>query len=341
MPASMKDVASLAGVSLGTVSNVLNRPDLVAPATRARVEQAIRDLDFVPSAAARTMRARRSRVIGLIVPDLSNPFFTAVARGVEDACLEAGFAVILCNSDEDPGREDRYLELLDSQRVGGILITPTRKSLKPLSRFLEQGVAIALLDNDTASTEVCSTSVDDRLGGRLAIEHLMALGHQEIGWLAGPADIPQVAERYAGIVKATEKTNVALTNIVSAQMTTTAAEAAVEAALSEGFRGTGIVCANDLLAFGAVRALRRRGIQVPQEISVVGYDDIDFAASAAIPLTSVRQPKYELGFAAARLVIAEIDNPSSHAHQRVRFQPQLVVRESTGSAAPLASIVAS
>lgn len=331
MPSSMKDVASLAGVSLGTVSNVLNRPDLVAPSTRSRVEDAIRELEFVPSAAARTMRARRSRVIGLIVPDISNPFFTAVARGVEDACLDAGFSVILCNSDEDATREDRYLEVLDSQRVGGILITPARRSLKPLSRFLEQGVAVALLDNDTATPEACSASVDDHLGGRLAAEHLIELGHTSIGWLAGPTDIPQVAEREAGITAAAALRGVKVSHIRASQMTTTAAEAAMDRAIEDGFTGTGLVCANDLLAFGAIRALTRHGLRVPNDVSIVGYDDIDFAASSAVPLTSVRQPKYELGFTAARMIIGEIDNPASHAHQRVRFQPQLIVRESTAA----------
>lgn len=326
----MKDVATRAGVSLGTVSNVLNRPDVVSPGTRSRVEMAIRELEFVPNAAARAMRARRSRVIGLIVPDISNPFFTAVARGVEDACLEAGFALILCNSDEQAGREDRYLEVLDSQRVGGILITPARKSLKPLSRFLDRGVAIALLDNDTATTEACSASVDDELGGRLAAEHLLALGHTSIGWLAGPADIPQVSDREAGLMGAAGAANVV--RISAAQMTTIAADEAMERALAEGFAATALVCANDLLAFGAIRALTRRGYRIPEDVSIVGYDDIDFAASAAVPLTSIRQPKYELGFAAASMVIAEVDDPASHAHQRVTFQPQIVVRDSTAPA---------
>jgi len=323
----MKDVASRAGVSLGTVSNVLNHPNLVAPATRIRVEAAIRDLDFVPSAAARTMRAQRSRVIGLVVPDISNPFFTSVARGVEDACLEAGFAVILCNSDEDASREDRYLGVLASQRVGGILITPTRTSLKPLSRFLDQGVAVALLDNDTATNEACSASVDDELGGRLAVDHVISLGHTVIGWLAGPSDIPQVSEREAGLASAAGRATVI--RIPAAQMTTTAADDAMTMALGQGFAGTAVVCANDLLAFGAIRALTRHGLNVPCDVSIVGYDDIDFAASAAVPLTSVRQPKYELGFAAASMVIGEVGDPGSHAHQRVKFQPQLVVREST------------
>ena len=280
----MKDVARLAGVSLGTVSNVLNRPDVVAPATRSRVEAAIRSLDFVPSAAARAMRARRSRVVGLIVPDISNPFFTAVARGVEDACLEAGFAVILCNSDENAAREDRYLGVLDSQRVGGILITPARKSLKPLSRFIDQGVAVALLDNDTATTEACSASVDDELGGRLAAEHLRGLGHTTIGWLAGPSDIPQVAERESGLMGASAGARIV--RIPAAQMTTTAADEAMERAVSQGFDGTALVCANDLLAFGAIRALTRRGYRIPQDVSIVGYDDIDFASSAAVPAVS-------------------------------------------------------
>jgi LacI family transcriptional regulator len=323
----MKDVASRAGVSLGTVSNVLNHPNLVAPSTRVRVETAIRDLDFVPSAAARMMRAQRSRVIGLVVPDISNPFFTSVARGVEDACLEAGFAVILCNSDEDASREDRYLGLLAAQRVGGILITPTRTSLKPLSRFLDQGVAIALLDNDTATNEACSASVDDELGGRLAVDHLVSQGHTTIGWLAGPSDIPQVCEREAGLASAAHQASII--RIPATQMTTSAADEAMTRALSQGFDGTAVVCANDLLAFGAIRALNRRGLSVPYDMSIVGYDDIDFAASAAVPLTSVRQPKYELGHAAATMVIGEVENPSSHAHQRVKFQPQLVVREST------------
>lgn len=326
----MKDVATRAGVSLGTVSNVLNRPDVVAPATRTRVESAIRELEFVPNAAARAMRAQRSRVIGLIVPDISNPFFTAVARGVEDACLEAGFALILCNSDEQAGREDRYLEVLDSQRVGGILITPVRTSLKPLSRFLDRGVAVTLLDNNTATTEACSASVDDELGGRLAAEHLRALGHTTIGWLAGPADIPQVSDREAGLTAAAD--GATIVRISASQMTTIAADEAMERALVEGFNGTALVCANDLLAFGAIRALTRAGYRIPDDVSIVGYDDIDFAASAAVPLTSIRQPKYELGFAAARMVIAEVDNPGSHAHQRVTFQPQLVVRESTAPA---------
>lgn len=332
MASSMKDVAALADVSLGTVSNVLNHPEMVAPGTRAKVEQAIRDLGFVPNATARGLRAGRAKVLGLVVPDIANPFFTEVARGVEDAALEAGYVVILCNSDERAEREDRYLQVLESQRVGGILITPARKGLRPLKRLLGNGTAVTLLDNATVSDEVCSVSVDDTLGGSLAAEHLVHLGHRALTWLAGPDDIPQVAEREAGIVAACASAGIALTRIPAGQMTTSAGEAAMATALAGGHRTTALVCANDLLALGAIRALTRAGLTVPHDVSVVGYDDIDFASAAAVPLTSVRQPKYELGSAAAKLVIGECEDPASHAHQRVQFQPQLVARQSTARA---------
>lgn len=326
----MRDVAALADVSVGTVSNVLNNPQMVSPPTRERVERAIAQLGFIPSAPARQLRSGRAKVIGLVVPDIANPFFTEVARGVEDAALEAGFMVILCNSDAQATREDRYLSVLESQRVGAILITPARRGLQPLQRLIAHGTAVALLDNEGATQDVCSVSVDDALGGQLAAEHLVNLGHRAIAWLAGPADIPQVADREAGILRACREHGIDLQRIPAEQMTTAAGYAATLAALTVGSLPSALMCANDLLALGAMRAVREVGLAIPQDISIVGYDDIDFAGSAAIPLTTLRQPKYELGAAAARLVISEYLNPASHAHQRVRFQPQLVVRESTG-----------
>lgn len=332
MAPSMKDVAAIAEVSVGTVSNVLNHPEMVSPKTRGKVERAIADLGFVPNAQARQLRSGRARIIGLVVPDIANPFFTEVARGVEDAALEAGFVVILCNSDEQALREDNYLRVLESQRVGAILITPARKNLTPLSRLISNGTAVALLDNEASSQDVCSASVDDTLGGQLAAQHIVELGHSALVWLAGPGDIPQVADRETGLMTAADAAGIPVTRIVATQMTAPAGQVAMAEALAGGLQLTAIVCANDLLALGAIRALTAHGLTVPADVSVVGYDDIEFAASAAVPLTSVRQPKYELGYAAARLVIGECDDPSTHAHQRVRFQPQLVVRDSTGPA---------
>ncbi|MBU6280108.1 MAG: LacI family transcriptional regulator [Actinomycetales bacterium] len=329
---SMRDVAMRAAVSIGTVSNVLNHPQVVAPATRARVERAIADLGFVPSAPARQLRSGRAQVIGLVVPDIANPFFTEVARGVEDAALAAGFVVILCNSDERADREDRYLGVLEAQRVGAVLITPARRGDQALQRLIDSGAAVALLDNEQPREDVCSAAVDDARGGRLAAQHLIDLGHRTLLWLAGPGDIPQVADRETGLLAAAEAAGVQVTRVVADQMSANAGARAIEQLLPDRLAATAIVCANDLLALGAIRSLTRAGLVVPGDVSVIGYDDIEFAADAAVPLSSVRQPKYELGYAAARLVIEECANPTAHAHQRVQFQPQLVVRESTGPA---------
>lgn len=334
MAVSVHDVADRAGVSVGTVSNVLNRPDRVSPRTRERVETAIRDLGFVPNGAARQLRSGRAHVLGLIVPDIANPFFTEMARGVEDAAREAGYLVILCNSDERADREDRYLRVLAAQRVDGILITPARKGLAPLARLIEHGTAVALLDSEQPGEDVCTVSVDDVLGGQLAAEHVIGLGHREIVWLAGPEDIPQVHDREAGIRRAARKARVRVVRLPATAMTAAAGEAAIAEALTRGITPTAIVGANDLLALGAMRALHARGLEVPTQVSVVGYDDIEFAASSFVPLTSVRQPKYEMGLAAARLIIGECQDPGAHAHQRVQFRPQLIARASTGAPVP-------
>ena len=332
MPASMKDVAQAAGVSLGTVSNVINRPEIVAEATRARVRTAIKDLGFVVNASAQTLRAGRTKVLGLVVPDIGNPFFTEVAKGVDDAAFAAGYTVILCNTDEDTGKEDRYLELLVAQRVAGILITPARETNNALSRLTERDVAITLLDRSAMGIDACSVNVDDTAGASMAFEHLHALGHRRIVALLGPSDIPQIVERKRGVLEAAHAAgdDVDLRFVTASHMTTAAGEAAMQAFLKE-HKGTftALLCANDLLALGAIRGLRSFGLSVPRDVSVIGYDDIDFAASAQIPLTSIRQPKYQLGHAAAELLISECENPATHAHQRVMFQPQLIPREST------------
>jgi LacI family transcriptional regulator len=326
--ATLKDVAMRAGVSVGTVSNVLNHPDRVAADTRGRVEDAIRELDFVPTAAARLLRTRRALVLGLVVPDIANPFFTDVARGAEDAAMEAGYSVILCNSDARPDREDRYLSILEAQRVSGIIITPARSSLHPLDRLLSAGVAVTLLDHPTRRRAVSSVTVDHVAGGRLAADHAADLGHRTIGWVAASRDIPQVAAREKGLLAGAEHHGLSVVPIEAGAMTAAAGEAAATAYLAHGEPATMLVCANDLLALGAMRALRTAGVDVPGRMSVMGYDDIDFASHAAVSLTSIRQPRYELGRAAAQLAVAE-SRHDDQPHRHVSFTPVLVPREST------------
>src|SRR5690606_21562461 len=199
---SIREVANHAGVSVGTVSNVLNRPEIVAPATRSRVLEAIAALGFVPNESARQLRRGRSRALGLVVLDVANPFFTDVARGVDDATGGAGMAVIFCNSDGDPAREAAYLDLLEEQRVQGVLIAPIDDANERLLRPRERGILVVLLDRLARRADLCSVSVDDRLGGELAIRHLLEAGHRRIAFVGGPWRLEQVRDRFHGAQQA-------------------------------------------------------------------------------------------------------------------------------------------
>lgn len=331
---SIKDVAKKAGVSLGTVSNAINRPDVVSPSTLKKVRSAIDALGFVPNASARGLRAGRTRVLGLVVPDISNPFFTDLAKGVNDAALSKGYAVMLCNTDADSEKEHQLLDVLTSQKVQGILITPARDTSKSIHSISDKGIGIALVDREAVGVEACSVGVNDAAGGTLALNHLYELGHRKILLLTGAANIPQVADRDSGIknaINAIAKEDRPTLNIARVpQMSSAPAHEALNKYIKdEGVNFTAIICGNDLIALGAIRALRDHKLQVPTDISVVGYDDIDFAANASIPLTTIAQPKYQLGQAAAELVIEDCEKPDSHVHQRIEFQPQLIVRLST------------
>jgi DNA-binding LacI/PurR family transcriptional regulator len=199
MATSIKEVARHAGVSIGTVSTVLNRPELVAPATRQRVLDVIRELGYVRNDSARALRAGHSRTIAVVVLDVANPFFTDVVRGVEAATAGSGSMVIICNSGEDVARERRHLDQLEEQRVRGVLITPVdRDADERLERFTGRGIPVVLVDRGAGAPHRCSVAVDDVLGGRLAAEHLVALGHRRLAFVGGPMSIPQVADRHAG-----------------------------------------------------------------------------------------------------------------------------------------------
>ncbi len=331
--ASVVDVARRAGVSLGTVSNVLNRPERVAPATRDRVLKAIDELGFVRNEAARQLRAGRSRTIGLMVLDVGNPFFTDIAAGVEAAAAEAGLSVVLCNSGDNADRENRYLGLLQEQRSYGILITPVTEKNNRIAEIRRHGTPVVFVDRGSSRRQ-CSVSVDDVVGGELAASHLFSLGHRRIAFVGGPLSTRQVADRLAGARSAARLAGVsdsAVSLIETSGLNVAAGRDAGEriAKMSKRTRPTAAFCANDLIALGVLQQMTRQHLDVPGDLAIVGYDDIDFAAAAAVPLTSVAQPRAQLGQAAAELLIQEVMDPKSHQHRQVVFEPDLVVREST------------
>ncbi len=330
MSVSLRDVAKVAKVSVGTVSNVLNRPEVVAPETLARVQATIKELGFVPNGFARHLRSGQSRTLGLIVPDVANPFFTEVARGVEDAASKRDYAVFLCNSDESATKEDRYVNVLIQQQVRGVLITPADMKSDRLEVMRERGIAVTLLDREIKGRKQCSVSVDDVHGGQIAIEYLAGLGHKNIAWVCGPESIPQVADRGAGVTKAAKVAGAKIETIRVPLMNAAKGEEAAKKILELGVMPTAIFCANDLLALGVMRALLASRVRIPEQVSVLGYDNIEFAPSAAVPLSSIAQPSYQMGVTAADLLLNECEDGENHEHQQIRFQPQLVERASTG-----------
>lgn len=313
-------MAAKAGVALGTVSNVLNNPERVSAKTLAKVQAAIAELGFVRNDAARQLRAGSSRSIGLIVPDVRNPFFTDVARGAEDAANQQNLSVLLANSDDDSEREQSMLAVFEEQRVRGVLVSPTGDDLGYLKQSQERGTRIVLVDRK--SKDFSSVSVDDVAGGYIAVKHLIECGRRKIAFVGGPMNIQQIADRLAGAKKAVAESIDVTLDVIETSTLSVQSGRAIGSQLKTF---DGVFAANDLVAIGIMQACVVDGqINIPKDLSLLGYDDIDFAAAAIVPLTSVRQPSAEIGRAAIELLTSE--NPKI---KNVEFQPELVVRAST------------
>jgi LacI family transcriptional regulator len=333
---SMKDVAALAGVSVGTVSNVLNSPARVSEATRSRVEEAITKLGWVRNESARQLRAGRSSSIGMVVMDVANPFFTDIVNGVEDYVHDLGYAVQLGNSAQQTEREAAHLQLFEQHRVRGLLFAPIKEVGQQVVGLRRQGIPVVIVDRTGNDAPYCSVAVDDVAGGRLAVDHLVAQGHRNIAFVGGPMTLHQVRDRHLGAQLALSQFGASsrLTTISTQRLDTGSGTVAAGelVALPAEERPTAVFAVNDLLAIGLLQGFVTNGVSVPGEISLIGYDDIDFAAAAAVPLSSIRQPRYALGVRAAELLFAEIealDNDAPHEHQHIDFAPDLVVRRST------------
>nr|WP_281385971.1 substrate-binding domain-containing protein [Nocardioides luti] len=291
------------------------------------------ELGFVRNEGARALRAGQSRTIAYVMLDAGNPFFTDVAQGIEDAAEAADLSLFLCNSDNRPDREAKHLAHLQQQRVQGILVTPVDPGADVLDTIARHGTPLVIVDRIRHDGAFCSVAVDDVLGGRLAVEHLVDRGHRRVAFVGGPLSIGQVRDRYDGALAAWTDAGLPPEDLVvvpTRTLTVAEGRSAGEqlAALPGPRRPTAAFCANDLLALGLLQQSTGSGRRVPGELAIVGYDDIEFAAAAAVPLTSVRQPRQELGAMAADLVLDEATNPA-HAHRQVTFTPELVARAST------------
>ncbi|HEX2361879.1 MAG TPA: substrate-binding domain-containing protein, partial [Jiangellaceae bacterium] len=287
------------------------------------------------------LRTGRTNTIAYVCLDAANPFLTDVTRGIEAAMEATSAAVFLCNSDENTARESRYLDMLEQQRVRGILITPIDPTSDRLRALPRRGTPVVVVDRVVPSNELCSVSVDDVLGGELGVAHLIANGHERIGFVGGPMLLGQMIDRLAGARRAL---SIAAKNPDGIIMIETDAPTikdgreagACIAGMPPAQRPTAVLCANDLLALGLLTEALQLGLNVPDDLAIVGYDDIEFTAAAAVPLTSVRQPRHQLGLSAGQLLLEELAG-EEHVHQQIELSPELVVRASTTVKPPAGS----
>ncbi|WP_344122080.1 LacI family DNA-binding transcriptional regulator [Kocuria aegyptia] len=329
---SIKDVAREAGVSIGTVSNVLNRPEVVSDDRRRRVLQVINELGYVRNDVARQLKAGRSRTVGLVVQDSANPFYNEIALGAETAAERLGQAVIIGNAGLSPEREGLYLSLFEKQRVRGVLVTPQTPDRSRVDVLRSRGTPVVLVDEHAAPGEYCSLAVDDVEGGRAAVAHLLGIGRRRIAYVGGPDSLHQVRDRRTGAQQAIEAVvGASLESFETAALTVLEGRRVGEQVLElpPTRRPEAVFAANDLLALGLLQAFAfTHRIRVPDDIALIGYDDIDFATSAIVPLSSIRQPARLIGRTAVELLEDEITDPDHH-HRHVSFQPELVARDST------------
>jgi LacI family transcriptional regulator len=333
MPTSIRDVARLAGVSVGTVSNVLNRPAGVSPDALARVSRAIEQLGYVRNEAARQLRNGVSSSVGFVVLDGQNPFFNEVVRGAEDEASRHGIAILYGNTDEDAVREGMYLDLFEEQRVRGVLISPFADIVPRLERLKSRGITAVLVDRFGGAGRFSSVSVDNVAGGRMAAEHLIDIGRRRIAFVGGPFGRRQVSDRLAGARVATDSsgTPVGLEVVPTGALTVEEGVLAGRRILDRPRRERpdAIFAANDLIALGLLQALVvSRQVLIPDEIAIVGFDDNPFAAAAAVPLSSMRQPSRTIGQTAFKVLLEETDDPGLIPRQTV-YLPELIVRGST------------
>jgi LacI family transcriptional regulator len=328
------EVARRARVSTSTVSHVVNRTRFVSPQSRARVEEAIRTLGYRPNALARSLRVGRTHTLGLVIPDSANPFFAEVGRAIELAAFEAGFSVILCNTENEREKEQLYLGVLAKKQVEGIVLAAADERSDPLRTLLHGRVPVVAVDRERRGLALDTVLTDNRGGGLLATRHLLALGHRRIGCVTGPARLSTTAQRLLGYRRALRDAGVPADDalVVAADFHPAAGAAALRALLALPRPPTAVFACNDLMALGVLSAAAEAGRRVPEDLAVVGYDDIELAAFAMPPLTTVAQPKAEMGRAIVKLLVDRIRD-GRLPPQRAVLPVELRIRRSCGAGA--------
>ena len=327
---TIKDVASRAGVSAATVSRVLNNQPNVTPQLRTRVLEAIEQLNYQRNRVAQSLRVKSRQILGLIIPDIRNSFFTAVARGVEDVAYEHGYSLVLCNTDEDPARERLYLDIMLAERVAGTIVAPVAEVDNHCHVLLDDGIPVVAMDRRMRDLDVDTVVVTNFAGAYQAVSHLIQEGHRRIGFIGGILQATTGRERYEAYKKALDDHGISLEEDL---MTVGDSRQDSGYRLALQLLGlkeppTALFAANNRMVLGALIAIQERGLRIPQNIAVVGFDDMPWAALLNPPLTVVAQPTYELGQMATEMLIARIAAPNRPI-QNITLNTTLIVRKSS------------
>lgn len=330
---TIRDVARLAGVAPITVSRVINNSGYISEETQVRVRAAIAQLGYVPNTLARSLRSRQTSMLALVLTDITNPFWTTVARGVEDAASDAGFTLILCNTDESEEEQDRYLHVLLQKQVDGILLVPAHNRPDPVQFIRQQNVPVVVLDRRLSGVETDMVRCDSVGGAKDLTRLLVSLGHCQIAALVGPRGVSTAEDRAAGYQRGLQEAGLACTSeqVVYGEFTIESGFAMTELALALSPRPTALLAGNNFIAIGALKALRSAGLRVPEDIAVVGFDDLPATMVVEPFLTVAAQPAYEMGKRATELLLARLSNRAPEDFQEIILPTELIVRRSSGT----------
>lgn len=326
---TISEVAKEANVSRATVSHVINNTRFVSEETRQRVEQAINELGYRPNILARSLRLGETLTLGLILPDSSNTFFAEIGRSIEIAAFESGYSVILCNSGEDPDKESLYIDVLTKKQVDGIILVPTCIHCDAIRSLKKLQVPIVLMDRELTDLVLDTVLVDNRMGGLIATRYLISLGHQRIACIAGPSSTNPSAQRLQGYKQALEEARIPFDEslVRIGDFSALSGWSLGNGLLSITEPPTAIFACNDMMAIGLLRATHEKGIRVPDDLSLIGFDDIEPVSFTIPPLTTIAQPKIEISEKAIKFLIQRINNPQRDPQYEI-LPVSLVVRDS-------------
>ncbi|MDY7540589.1 LacI family DNA-binding transcriptional regulator [Undibacterium sp. RTI2.1] len=331
--ATMKQVAEKARVSTTTVSHVINNTRVVSEDARERVLSVIQELRYIPSAVARSLKNDKTQTLGMMIPNNSNPYFAEVIQGIEDESFRLGYNIILCNSYDDPKKQAAYTRVLMEKRIDGLILVSSGIDLELTQLLADEAIPKVLVDREVPGVAADFIEADHEQGGYLATKYLLDLGHRRIACVSGPKTLLPSGDRVSGYLRALKEAGVDYNSdyLAHSDFTSQGGFSAFQQLLALPNRPTAIFASNDLMAIGGLCAAQQAGMRIPDELSVVGYDDIALASFSTPPLTTIAQPKYEIGVLTARVLVNRILN-AELPFRREMLQTELIMRQSTGQA---------